>query len=203
MTILGRTGTGKSRLARALAESIRRHTGDRARQVILDPVGATMCELPGAVTVRRPVLLDKALEQSAVVRLVPVDPYDLNVWGEAYRWAWDRGPSHVWCDEAGFILPARGAPRSGLRFLTQGRKFQMGHLACHTRPRDIARDLIAQAEHLAVFDLPNPDDVAHVADVFGMRRLELDDAIRALGPFEFLWCTQGQPLRHCGALPPP
>lgn len=207
--IVGTTGSGKSHLARRLARSAAR----QGPLLIIDPAGSSLTDLPGAVTFSDPTTATNHAgaqwARARIARFVPHNPYDLDAYDAVYRWAWqartDEGtpaPRFIWCDEAGMVLPARGAPKGGGRVLVQGRKRQLGHLACHTRPRDIHRDLIAQTQHLAIFALPNIDDRRHIAELAGIPAPQLETAMAALGPYEFLWWSIGRPLRHCAPLPP-
>jgi hypothetical protein len=79
----------------------------------------------------------------------------------------------------------------------------LGHAACHTRPRDVDRNLIAQAQHVLVFDLPNPDDRRHLAELAGVQPAVLEAAMARLEPYGFLWWDQrARRLRACPPLRP-
>lgn len=201
--LVGTTGSGKSHLARQLTRSAQR----QGRVLVIDPAGSEGTQLPGARTIYDPAQADLT---SRTLRFVPTDPYDLDVYDELYRWAWNARdaetgapvPWWIWCDEAGMVIPARGAPRGAARVQVQGRKRSIAHLACHTRPRDIHRDLIAQASHVGIFALPNVDDRRHVAELAGIPAGDLEARMAELAPFEFLWWTVGtNDLIHCAALP--
>lgn len=190
--VVGATGTGKSTLARRVFETV---SGPR---LVIDPADSSLTSgLPGVATARGtgeagevPGMLASAFAQASTVRFVPGDPTSPDEYDAAYRWCFDRFPRYVWTDEAGIALPASGCPPNASRYLVQGRKRQLGHLACHTRPRDVTRDLIAQAQHVFIFDLPNPDDIEHVAKIAGIPRAELEREVRALEPHGFLHFDQ-------------
>jgi hypothetical protein len=81
----------------------------------------------------------------------------------------------------------RNCPRGAKKYLVQGAKRMLGHLACHTRPREVDRNLIAGASHVIVFELPNVDDRRHIAELVGVPFAELDAAMVNLPPRSFLW----------------
>lgn len=166
---------------------------------MIDPAGSTLTKIPGAVTFHDP---NRPPSDAATARFVPRDPEDLDAYGRVYGWCFDRFPRYVWADEAGLILPAHGCPKPATRYLVQGRKRQLGHLACHTRPREISRNLIGQAQHVIVFALPNPDDRRHVADLVGIAPRDFDALLARLEPKGFLWWRQGQGVTLCPPLSP-
>lgn len=178
--ITGATSTGKSHLARQLFRNA------AAPRLVIDPADSNLTRVPGARTYRDPARPPDA----PTIRFVPTDPYDLDAYDAVYRWAFNHFPRYVWVDEAGIVLPAHGAPRGARALLVQGRKREIGHLALHTRPREVDSNLIAQAAHLAVFDLPNPDDRRRIADLAGIPPRQLEDLMAALPVHGFLWWQQ-------------
>jgi energy-coupling factor transporter ATP-binding protein EcfA2 len=176
--LLGRSNSGKSQLARAI------FVAAKGPKLIVDPQGSETTRVPGAVTFRDP----RRPPDAAVRRFVPIDPADLDAYDEVYRWVLLRSyPSYVWCDEAGDVFPVRRTPPNARRLLTHGRKRQIGHVATHTRPRELDPNLIAQAAHVVVFQLPNPADRRHVADVAGVEPARLDELLGELPPFGYVW----------------
>lgn len=158
--------------------------------------------VPGAVTFSDPGrgtnTAGERWTDAATARFVPRDPDDLDAYNAVYAWCFERFPRWVWCDEAGAVMPVRGYPRAANRYVVQGAKRRLGHLACHTRPREVARNLIAQAQYVGIFDLPNPEDRAHVASIIGIPPAELDRAMDQLSQWEFLWFDQrARKLTHC------
>lgn len=161
---------------------------------MIDPADSNLTDVPGAVTFRDPARSTNAKGESwieaATARFVPSDPNDLDAYDRVYAWCFDRFPRMVWIDEAGFVMPAHGTPNNPNRYLVQGAKRMLGHMACHTRPREINRNLIAQAQHLMVFDLPNPADRKHIAEIAGIPPDQMEDLMGQLGQYEFLWWRQ-------------
>lgn len=168
-----------------------------APRLVIDPADSSLTAIDGAVTFRDPA---RPPADAATARFVPVDPFDADAYDAVYRWAFARFPRFVWLDEAGMAAPAKGAPRAVRQYVVQGSKRGLGHLACHTRPREVDRNLIAQAAHVIVFDLPNPDDRRQIADVAGVAPAVLERAMAELGEHEFLWWDQRQ--RSLTACPP-
>ena len=197
--MVGATRTGKSHLARSIFLST------QAPRLIIDPADSSLTDLRGAVTFHDPGTATNPQgirwTTAATARFVPDDPDDLDAYDRVYRWAFDRFPRWIWCDEAGAVMPAAGYPRAANRYIVQGAKRRLGHLACHTRPRELARNLIAQAQHVFVFDLPNPDDRAHIAKIAGIDGPVLDREMAALQVHGFLWWQQrDRTLTRCPPL---
>lgn len=158
----------------------------RAPLLIVDPVDSDLTQLPGAVTFRDPARPPDARR----ARFVPYDPGDLDAIDRVYRWAFTTFPRYVWADEAGYIAPARSTSAGVRTLIAQGRKRSIGHLACHTRPREVDPGLISNAAHVFVFDIPNPDDRRRVAELSGVPPATLDAELRRLPEFGFLWYDQ-------------
>lgn len=186
---MGATRTGKSHLARKLFLS------SHAPRLVIDPADSELTDIPGAVTFSDPTKATNEQGQrwtdAATARFVPEDdPQDPAVYEPLYAWCFNRFPRMIWLDEAGMAMPARGGSRAARRYLVQGAKRRLGHIACHTRPRDIDRNLISQAQHLFVFDLPNVDDRRHIAEQAGIPAATLEAEMRQLPQFGFLWWRQ-------------
>lgn len=186
--ITGATSTGKSHLARRLFLSapLRDAKGQPTRRMVIDPADSDLTMVPGAVTFHDPARPPEAL----TARFVPEDPYDVEAYDVLYRKLFNRFPCYVWVDEAGIVLPASGVSKAARTLLVQGRKREIGHLALHTRPREVDSNLIAQAAHVAVFDLPNPDDRRRIAELAGIPPRELDAHMGGLVEHGFLWWSQ-------------
>lgn len=208
VTLLGMTGCGKSTVARGLFLAM---PGPR---LVIDPADSDATSVTGAHTVHGPTrdgkLTDDELRKLTseleahraddTLRFVPGDPERLQEYQAVYSWAYNRFPRRVWLDEARMAAPATGVPPAVIRYLLWGRKRQLGHQACHTRPVEVSRNLIAQAEHLLLWNLPHPADRRLIAEVIGMDWRELGELMDTLEPAAgsptatgFLWYCVRQP----------
>lgn len=180
--LTGPTRSGKSYAARALLLSA------AAPRLVIDPTDSSLLgSIPGVVTFRDPARVPDA----ATVRFVPGDPGDLDAYDRLYGWAFEHFPRYVLCDEAAFVAPAQGRSSRWVRAVTiQGAKRMIGHVACHTRPREVDKNLIAQAQHVLVFGCVDPEDRKHLAGQMGIELAILEQGLAELGPLEFLWWRQ-------------
>lgn len=178
VVIVGATGSGKSHLARAMFRSV------TPPRLVIDPKDDV--ETTGgdyAVTFRDP----SRLPAEPVIRYVPRDPADADAYDTVYRSVWTEGRGRfVWCDEAQYVLPARGAPTSAVRHLTQGRAKGFGHLTLNQRPVEIDPMVMANSEHLIVFRLGYEPDVATVAALMSRPVAEVRSML-SLPDYRFVW----------------
>lgn len=200
--ITGTSGCGKSTLARAL------FLGAAAPRLIIDPNDSDLTDdIAGTVTFRD---VRKATNkrgenwrEAATARYVPRDPMDRDEYDELYRWVFFHGRRRVWVDEAGFVHPAHGSSKYARLMFTQGRKRGLGMTVCHTRPREVDTNLLAQSRFVAVFDTPSAQDRKHLADCAGVPFAEFESAHARLAEFGFLWIDRAPPRRRliCAPLP--
>ncbi len=200
--LTGTAGSGKSRLALKL------FLAARAPRLVIDPADSTMTAVRGAVTFHDPGRPTNARGErwtdAATARFVPDDPDDLEAYARVYAWCFERFPRIVWADEAGAIMPVTRTPAPTRRYLAQGRKRMLGHIGAHTRPREVAKGLIAQATHVGIFRLPAADDRRYLAETIGLPAPVLTDQLDQLPPFGFLWWdVNAGVLTPCDPLPPP
>lgn len=204
--LTGATSSGKSTLARKL------HLASAGPRLVIDPANSEQTEVPGAVTFSDPRRATNRAGQSwhdaEHARFVPSDPYDLEAYSDLYDWCFEAAvaghPRTIWCDEAGYVFPSNGGNRGGRRVIAQGRKFGLGHSACHTRPRWVSPDLIANAAHVFVFVTPSAQDRQSLADNIGVDRPTFERAHGELEPFGYLWWRQrDRELMICSPLPAP
>lgn len=198
--LTGRTGCGKSTLARALFLSV------AAPRLVIDPLDSSMTTFPGEVTFSDPTRATNPQgenwREAATARFVPHDHADLDAYDAMYRWAFARFPRYVWLDEAADAMPAHQTRQVWARkYLIHGRKRSLGHMACHTRPVEVNRNLIAQAAHLFIFDTPHPADRRALADNMGFPLAQLEQHLVDLDEYGFLWWDQrAKTLRICPPL---
>jgi DNA helicase HerA-like ATPase len=167
---------------------------------VIDPSDSELLAgIPGQVTFHDP----HQVPDADTARFVPRDPGDRDTYEALYRWVFEHFPRYVLLDEAGIAAPANGSPPWVRTVVIQGRKRSIGHVACHTRPREVDKNLIAQAQHVLVFGCVDPDDRKHLAAQIGLPADELTTALAELDPFEYLWWRQRERvLMHCPALDP-
>lgn len=165
-------------------------------------MGSDMTTLPGVVDFSDPTQLAakvaEAEEQGGNVRYLARDPYDLDQWDPLYDGILSLpGNAYVWCDEAGVVFPSSGTPKRARGCVIHLRKYGKGHLACHTRPVEIDRNLRAQSRWWAVFFTPHEADQDTLAAGLGCRNraefagymAELQTTVSPDGvPHGFLWC---------------
>lgn len=190
----GATESGKSHLTRALFLTA------AAPRTIIDPADSDLTRVPRARTFSDPGRW--ADFRDGTSRFVPTDPFDVEVYDALYRAMFNSGPRFVWVDEGGIVLPVTGGPKAGRVFLVQGRKRELGQIVCHTRPREVDANVIAQAAHVAIFDTPNPDDRRRLAELAGIAPRQLDELLGELVEFGFVWWDRrAKRLTVCDPLP--
>lgn len=164
----------------------------------MDPLGSALTAVPGAVT-----FSDAArVPHAGILRFVPRDPLDLDAYGavyeelrarvlEAVRAGKPEG-AHcwIWCDEAGYVMPANRAPRAATAVVIAGRKLSIGHLSCHPRPREVARCCISTAQHIAAGPLTLEEDRKEISRLAGIPYAELQASLAGLPEHGFVWCDQ-------------
>jgi hypothetical protein len=159
---------------------------------VIDPTDSSLLgSIPGTETFRDPgELHTDRVRDAATARFVPADPYDPDAYDAVYRFVFEHFPRYVLLDEAAFAAPASGPPRWVRSVMIQGAKRMIGHVVCHTRPREVDKNVIAQAQHVLVFGCVDPEDRKHLAGQIGVPLGVLDDALAQLVPRGFLWWQQ-------------
>jgi hypothetical protein len=171
---LGKTGSGKSWTLGALFAD---YAGQRLLVDVNDAYElGPACEPDGVCIAHRVREIDW---RARSIRFVPsgreADYEDL------YAAVWQRGRMLVWLDEAYGPTTASRCPHWLRRVVTQGRKRDILHAAATQRPAHVLPDLITQAEHALVFELPPYEpDLRAVAIRLGMTSDELAGELRRL-----------------------
>lgn len=202
VTIVGRKGSGKSELARRFWTS---YPFDR---LCIDPTGdidpgEDVHPLVAPLPARFPV---DAQGERVSLRMVPdpgsptyADDLDRAV---ALVFHHPKKRALLWVDETEEMGTAQQAGPSWKRALKQGRHRNMSILCAGIRPMNISPLVLSQADYVAMFTTPNPDDRKRVASSIGYDPRQLDEHHEALDEFEFLWWdTKAHELIHCPPIP--
>jgi DNA helicase HerA-like ATPase len=176
--IVGRTGSGKSTLARVLSNGYR-------NLVVIDPKHEE--ELPRSITVfsaREFVQVYPQRSTRVLVRPDPADPDELvaTATGRVLAYRRARLLFHEVVDYASStrILPElRRAEKIG-------RSLEVGVTVCSQRPMGLHNDVIAESEHIFIFDLAMAGDRDKLAGIAGDGARE-----RIAEEFGFLYAGPG------------
>lgn len=189
LLITGRTGSGKSVLARAIFEAT------PPPRLLIDPKQEETTAY--AVTFSDPLRLPDA----PVARFLPKDPTDLEAYDALYGVVFVSGPRMVWLDEAPAVAPSGGKiQRQILSVLRMGRKRGIGHIATAQRPVWIARELLSESEHVICFATHFPDDLKVLAGIMAIAPRDLRSAMDRTPQFGFCWYAAREGV--CQICPP-
>lgn len=207
----GKKGSGKSYLSRRIFDS---YPYDR---LIIDVTGSVRQDF------RDEGADFKELSKDALPLRFPADPegrrvtavYVPDMGGKEALLDADRaiglglqhGRCMIWIDEIGVVAPANRTPPNFRRVLHHGRHRKLSVLMAGPRPLTVDPLCLAQADHVFMFDLPNPADRKRVADEIGWPPAKLDEAHGNLRQHEYLWynalAEDGMgTLSHMDPLPP-
>lgn len=188
IAIFGRKGSGKSELARVLWLG---YPYDRA---VLDPTGDVGPRLPDGSFREVHEPLGKSWpkrddERRSSLRYKPrrSSPEYLANMDRFIGWQMEHaGPSCLWVDEIGRVARRdKTLPRLA-EILEEGRHADVTLITCGPRPAGIDPLVIAQADYVYIFDLPQSYDRRTLADTMGYDAEILDDAIDALPEHGYL-----------------
>lgn len=215
MAIFGRSGSGKSYLARSLlaiyGAGERYPVAYRGFLVIIDPNGNF--EWPGAREVDTPEEVEPSKRHPVVLyRPSPEMQESPEAWNEVFRRLFLLdAPLMVYIDELTAVEPLFGVRRIGggnyLGFyLTRGRALGKGLIAVTQSPSSIPLNIIRQSEYFVAFDLPFPEDRERITGVMGRYTTEVRNGEvvevdlrdrNALGRYEFWFYgpSTRQPVR--------
>lgn len=114
-----------------------------------------------------------------------------------------NGRTAVWVDEIGTLTRNGKTPPNLRRALHHGRHSQLTLIMCGPRPKDIDPLCVSQADHVFTFMTRNPMDRKRICENIGWEPDEFDEAMFALGKFEYLWYDNREDtLTHMPKLPP-
>lgn len=206
VAIVGRKGSGKSHLARELFDS---YPFDRA---VIDVTGDIRLTGEDLVQVTAPLPTRFPMRREGHERVTarfvpdPGSPSFLEDMDQVIAWGMNSQPGRccIWIDENESLMPVEKTPPATRRALQQGRHRNLTLLMTQIRAMRINPMAISQADHVIVFDLPQPSDRKRIAENIGYPAKAFDSAVHGLGPHEFLWWdTNAGELTHCEPLPAP
>lgn len=171
----GRTGSGKTTLARAV---LRKAQEGGNRTIVFD---AKHTYLDGGVKIVERV---NPKLRNQIVR-VPPDAGEMERWNEAFYDAWEMGEAILYVDEATLVSPPRTITPGYGRCIRTGREIGLGTWSGSQRPKDIPSVIFTEAEHIFGFRLGWDADVDKIASFTSARFYDIHDKLR-----------QGRKRRH-------
>lgn len=187
---VGRKGTGKSELAHVLWES---WPGDRVVIDVTADVGKVhpdphTHDLDPPPPSTWPGYLREGDEDRLSLRYVPdhAAPDYREDMDRVVGLAFSHGSTLLWIEEAGLVAPSGQVLPHTRRALHMGRHQDLSILSTFPRTMGVDPLLLAQADVIYAFDLPNPDDRKRLADVTGWDRRTVDDAVAELDEHSYL-----------------
>lgn len=188
--IVGRTGSGKSTLARVLSYGYR-------NLVVVDSKHEEI--VPRATIVHSAGELRQVYPQRStrvVLRPDPTDKKHADV-DEGLARALHYGRCRIVIHEAVDFATSTSILPQLRRAAKVGRSLTVGLTVCSQRPMGLHNDVIAESEHVFIFDLQLPGDREKLAGVVGEGALE-----RVTEPYAFLYYgpTTGGDVVRCPPL---
>lgn len=204
IAVVGKKGSGKTELSWLLFES---YPFDR---LLIDPngdikAGDDVVDLTeDAIPARWPSSSFEQKDERHTIRFIPdfgsptyVDDID-----RALGLAYTHGKTMAFIDECHEAMPSSKTPPHARRALRQGRHHDLSMILATPRPVTVDPLVIAQADWVYVFKLPNPNDRKRVAECIGWEPKTFDQGVFDLGPFEYLrYDSAREDLAHFPALP--
>jgi hypothetical protein len=199
ISVFGKRRSGKSTVNRALYNG---YPGDKICIDVngdADPGGDDLEPITGDLPTHMPPRRD-GKRRNLYYRADPGSPTYVDDLDRALGLALypqDR-PTMVWCGEVGeFCKGGRSGPHMR-RLLHQNSHYAATVLFDGPRPIDIDKLVIAQAQHVIMFRMPDPDDRKHTAKVMGVPPADLEEAHDELvrrGPYWWLhYASDGDQL---------
>lgn len=192
IAIFGRKGQGKSELAHYYWDG---YPGDR---LCVDTTGDVWKKhpIPGAIEWSGEEIEMRFPERTDEDRPVTVF-YTPDQASPTYRddvdamvgLAYGHEGTMLWVEEIGEVAQAGRTLPHMRRALHQGRHQRLNLLMTGPRPMDIDPLVLANADIVCCFDMPNPADRKRVADSIGLDQATLDANIAELGDHEYFAYT--------------
>lgn len=174
--IVGKTGSGKTTLARALLQS-------RPFVVIYDAKGLLRWpDYVRYVTLEECIAskLHRMIYAPRHEELADIDPTYVN---RFFQWVYLRANTTLYVDEVYSVCNRGEIPRYYHACLTRGREFNISTFSSTQRPKQIPAVVLSESEHYYVFQLILPQDRQRVREIIPVT----DNELRNLGDHKFLY----------------
>lgn len=192
ISVLGKTGSGKSYLARKLIWSpldrvIFHDWKEQEYENLNAPVLRSLDDVHEALFAES--------EEERLYKFVYVPPageHGLDAWDELCRLVYEKGDFHLIGDEIKGIYQKGNSVRPVSdhheKILTRGRSRGVGMTNLSQRPKKIPMECMSESEHLFAFRLNLGDDRKRLGEIFGS---EHEDRLRELDSHRFLYYKIG------------
>lgn len=190
VTIVGKTGSGKSVLVRKLSEQFK-------KVIFVDPKCENAQHFPYATkcTTVKEVFekVDESLENKEDFFIL-YQPLDLseevfnNFCGEVFL----RGNMTIFMDEVSFVCFPQ-ATINHQRIIRMGRSKGIGIHHLTQRPKFVDNFILSEAEHFFIFRLQLVDDRKKIEGIIGE---DLDEHMERMDKFEFLYYNAETGVKH-------
>lgn len=189
LAIAGKTGSGKTYLARYLTRRIK-------RLVVCDSKGTlqdwNLYDYDERAARRS---LEKG-EPARIRVLAPITDDPGAYWDDIFQWAFEIGDLTIYIDEAYAITPpGKRAPTYLNACFTRGREFGIGVWTSTQRPTWIPLFMLSESDHFFMFRLTLADDRRRMAEFMTDEVLQPIPAADRHG-FFYMPATEDQPVYY-------
>ncbi len=199
------TGVGKKRSGKSVMGLLwfQHYPGDRVVIDVAGDDGPTPASEPDVVELHGTVddlpsswpEMQRRDDRPMTLRYVPDmgSPTRLEDMDHVVGLAMAHGDCMILIHEVGRVAPANRTPPHMSRLLESNRHRNVSAVFLGPRPQGIDPLVLAQADLVYVFTLPNPNDRRRVAECIGWPPAEFDAAVHDLGEHEYLRYDDNMP----------